>query len=535
MNPESFLQHFDEISEAPDAVSRLRRFILDLAVRGKLVAQDPGDEPAGELLNKIAAVEMPAGFPPKWWASKVGELLNIQYGKALPARDRKDHANVRVYGSNGVVGYCDSALAQEPAIIIGRKGSAGALNLCDGPSWTTDVAYFLIPPTFIDIRFLFFALHTFDLGSLSKGVKPGLSRKDAYQLSIVVPPLAEQHRIVAKVDELMTLCDELAAARAQRETRRDRLVASTLHGLNNGDDGPDACPSFKAPARFYFNHVPKFTARPEHVKQLRQTILGLAVRGRLVKQDPQDEPASELLNRINAERARLIKAGKLKGQKAPGSFDINSVPFQVPKGWAWARLQDVFLVVTDGDHQPPPKAQAGIPFLVIGNVRSGAIDFSGCRFVQEDYYETLDAAHRPANGDILFTLVGSYGIPVEVVNDFPFCVQRHIGILKPPSEISTRFLARALNSRFVFDQATRCATGIAQKTVPLAGLRKMFIPIPPLAEQHRIVAKVDELIVLCDDLEAGITTNVTVSSQFLEATLHQALGNQSKAEVAVPS
>jgi type I restriction enzyme, S subunit len=152
MNAERLLQHFDRIAEAPDAVAHLRRFILDLAVRGKLVDQDPNDEPALELYshpNKIATFDSGTG----WLMERFGQLLTMQYGKGLPTKERKERGKVPVFGSNGIVGFTDVALTDEPAIIIGRKGSAGALNLCLGASWTIDVAYFLIPPEFFDIRF----------------------------------------------------------------------------------------------------------------------------------------------------------------------------------------------------------------------------------------------------------------------------------------------------------------------------------------------------------------------------------------------
>jgi type I restriction enzyme S subunit len=146
MNAERLLQHFERISEAPDAIPRLRRFILDLAVRGKLVEQDPSDEPALELLKLVLKWGVTPTVPPGWISGVFGNLLEMQYGKGLPAKNRREQGDVPVFGSNGVVGYTDTALTDKPAIIIGRKGSAGALNLCDGPSWTTDVAYFLVPP-----------------------------------------------------------------------------------------------------------------------------------------------------------------------------------------------------------------------------------------------------------------------------------------------------------------------------------------------------------------------------------------------------
>ena len=242
---------------------------------------------------------------------------------------------------------------------------------------------------------------------------------------------------------------------------------------------------------------------PDAITRLRRFILDLAVRGKLVPQDPNDETASELLKRIAKEKARLVKVGEIKKSEDVAKLTAAVHHFSIPPGWAITNLQSVCNSVTDGDHLPPPKAEAGVPFLVIGNVRSQSIEFDGSRFVPQTYYEALDPIRRPRSGDLLYTLVGSYGIPVIVRDDQPFCVQRHIGILRPCALMDVNFLARTMESRFVFDQATICATGIAQKTVPLSGLRKLLLPLPPLAEQHRIVAKVDELMALCDSLEAA--------------------------------
>ena len=149
---------------------------------------------------------------------------------------------------------------------------------------------------------------------------PAINDSDFAVLPIPLPPLAEQHRIVAKVDELMALCDQLEAAKTEREQSRDRLVAASLHRLNSPadtaeTDAPDLparqADAFRDHARFVFEHLPRLTTRPEHIKQLRQTILNLAVRGKLVPQDPNDEPASELLKRIQAEKVRLVKEGKI--------------------------------------------------------------------------------------------------------------------------------------------------------------------------------------------------------------------------------
>jgi type I restriction enzyme S subunit len=255
------------------------------------------------------------------------------------------------------------------------------------------------------------------------------------------------------------------------------------------------------------------------IPRLRRFVLDLAVRGKLVAQDAGDEPAEELLKRIAKEKARLVNAGEIKDRISPRRNGEVASTSPVPHGWEMSDLQSVCTSVTDGDHLPPPKADEGVPFLVIGDVRTGTIEFSGDRFVSQEYYDALDPIRRPRSGDLLYTLVGSYGIPVIVTDDRPFCVQRHIGILRPSKEIDVGFLARSMESQFVFDQATNCATGIAQKTVPLSGLRNIDIRLPPLAEQRRIVGRVEELMALCDQLQAARAGERAVRDRLTTATL----------------
>jgi len=190
-------------------------------------------------------------------------------------------------------------------------------------------------------------------------------------------------------------------------------------------------------------------------------------------------------------------------------------------------------VITDGDHQPPPKASEGVPFLTIGNISGGTIDFNGCRFVTKDYFESLDAIRTPEHGDILYTVVGAtYGRPVVVTTERPFCVQRHIAILKPSRLMNRRYLLQLLSSAYVYSQATSALTGTAQPTVPLRPLRNFLAPLPPLAEQHRIVAKVDELMALCDQLEQQLNQADQQRRRLLEAVLAEALVEPETLEAA---
>jgi len=237
--------------------------------------------------------------------------------------------------------------------------------------------------------------------------------------------------------------------------------------------------------------------------QLRQSILQAAVQGKLVPQNPHDEPADKLLERIRTEKVRLVKEGKIKKDKPLPPITEDDVPYDLPDGWVWCRLINVCSVITDGDHQPPPKEEDGIPFLVISNISKGFFDFSNTRFVSHDYYKQLSNDKIAIKGDILFTVTGSFGIPVVVVENRQFCFQRHIALIRPLMHIYLEYLYRFLLSPLCYTQCVSVATGTAQKTVPLLGLRNLLLPLPPLAEQQRIVAKVDEFMTLCDELEAA--------------------------------
>lgn len=249
--------------------------------------------------------------------------------------------------------------------------------------------------------------------------------------------------------------------------------------------------------------APGSSATGYGIKKLRELILELAVRGKLVSQDPSDEPASALLERIQAEKAKLVVDGKIKKDKSLAKMTEKEKSFKLPKQWTWVKLADLVALVTDGDHQAPPKAKTGVPFLVIGNLNSGNVLLEGSRFVPEEYYDKLDWVKKPTKNDILYTVTGSYGIPVKVNISERFCVQRHVAIMKAIKSTPVDYLVLLLRSRYALQYASDIATGIAQKTVPLTGLRIMPIAMPPEAEQQRIVAKVDELMALCDRLEAG--------------------------------
>lgn len=228
-----------------------------------------------------------------------------------------------------------------------------------------------------------------------------------------------------------------------------------------------------------------------NAQDLKNSILQRAIEGKLVPQRKEEGTAKELLAKIRAEKARLVKEKKIKKSKPLPEITDEEKPFDIPDSWEWVRLDDICKSISDGDHQAPPKSEKGVPFLVISDVRSGKLNFKNTRHVPVEYFKTLSPERIPLKGDILFTVTGSYGIPVLINVDMEFCFQRHIALLKPMIEYT--FLSYMLESPFIKKQCDTVATGTAQKTVGLKSLKSLLLPLPPLYEQGRIITKIEEL------------------------------------------
>ncbi|TXN74888.1 restriction endonuclease subunit S [Methylobacterium sp. WL18] len=515
MNAERLLAHYERVADAPDAMARLRRFILDLAVRGKLVPQNAADEPAPELLERVEHERVDqADLPKGWHRAKVGTLLSFQYGKGLKSSERGNQGRVPVFGSNGVVGFTIEALASCPSIIVGRKGSAGALNLCNGPSWTTDVAYYVEPPSYFSIKFLLHALASLDLARLGKGVKPGLSRSDAYELVLCVPPLAEQLRIVAKVDELMTLCNEIEEAHTSREAVRDQLTTASLARLDTPN--PE---TFQADARCVLDALPALTTRASQIKAVRQTLLNLAVRGKLVAQDPNNETVSELLKQIAADKAeRAVSARDRRAtQIKPLVADV--VPFPLPSNWAWVSFGDI-MISRDGERIPVSREER--------EQRAKVYDYYGASGVIDKIDSFIFDKPLLLIGEDGANLVNR-STPIAFIARGKYWVNNHAHVLDGLSEAFLRYVELFINAI----DLKPYVTGAAQPKMNQAKMNSIPIALPPLAEQHRIVAKVDELMALCDRLEGCLRAGDEARSRLLEALVSEALTPNDSAELMV--
>ena len=364
MNADRFLAHYERIADAPDAISRMRQFILDLAARGKLVEQDPADEPASELLKRIAAekarlvktgeirkqpefftlaeIERAFDIPANWeWIPATYPAYGVSdLGKKVKTKDVLEIGAFPVVDQGKVLvrGFSDDSdkviRVERPLVLFGDHTRETKLIDFDFVVGADGVK--LLQPVIVFEKFYFLVLQWLPLDSRGYGRHFRLLKAS----NIPLPPLAEQHRIVAKVDELMAICNRLEAARADREATRDRLTAASLARLNAPNPDPA---TFRVHAAFALDTLAPLTTRPDQIKALRQTILNLAVRGKLVEQDPEDEPASELLRLIAVERNDLVAQKSLRREKSLAAIDSDEPPFGVPSGWEWSRIGDAVL------------------------------------------------------------------------------------------------------------------------------------------------------------------------------------------------
>lgn len=528
-------------------IDRLRALILDLAVRGKLVPQDAGDEPASELLKSIKSKKpgylstqglpkqrviaeplkhLPFELPASWAWTRLGEIAAyIQRGKSPKY---SEGSGVFVVSQRCVQwAGLDLAVAKEisrssfdnyepyrflrPNDLLWNSTGTGTIgrvialkHVPDGLVCDSHVTVVRCP--WMNARYLQFWLASNDVYGQIEVLAAGSTNQIEWTAQLAaaqvvpVPPLAEQQRIVAKVDELMALCDALERERAGAMAAHQALVEILLATLVNSADATDRACGWTRLER----HFDTLFTTDSSIDALKQTILDLAVRGKLVEQDARDEPAPTLLKRIAEEIADFCAENRITTARTERIEPAQQL-FDVPDGWAWSRLAGIFKVITDGDHQPPPKADQGVAFLTIGNVTTGKLVFDGCRLVPERYFKALAKYRTPRQGDILYTVVGAtYGRPALVETDRDFCVQRHIAILKPSASMDVRYMVVLLSSPIAYRQASEGTTGSAQPTIALRPLRNFLVPIPPLAEQRRIVAKVDALMALCDRIKTQL-------------------------------
>ena len=540
MNADRLLAHFDRIADAPDAVPRLRRFILDLAVRGKLVEQDPNDEPASELLKRIAAekarlvrageirksppldpvvpTEQPFAVPVSWeWVSSTYPAFGVSdLGKKIKTKEILESGEFPVVDQGKVLvrGYCNDlrkvVKVSEPLIVFGDHTRETKLIDFDFVVGADGVK--ILQPVGIDARFYHLALQWLPLENRGYGRHYRLLRSSY----IPLPPLAEQHCIVAKVDELMSICDRLEVARTEREATRDRLAAASLARLNTPD--PDRA-RFRNHAAFALDNLSPLTTRVDQIKALRQTILNLAVRGKLVEQDPTEGTGHDFLFELNKTRSTWETAGRVRKQKNKNAVTDDEKYFDLPTSWAWTKLIDVGQTQTGTSPSSANPELFGdfMPFVKPADLDGNEVNYGGSGLSEKG----VDHSRMAPENSVLMVCIGATLGKVNKTQR-AVCFNQQINCLTPFVKGITDFVAIALKASS-FQELAWSKAGIG--TLPIINKGKwevLPVPLPPLAEQHRIVAKVDELMAICDQFEASLANVDDTCGRLCDALLHEA-------------
>ena len=558
MNAKQLLTHFDRLADAPDAIPRLRRFILDLAVRGKLVEQDQNEGTGSSLLTEIergqaahvssrrlkkthkleglSFSDVPFQVPENWALVRLGQTLDLVNGRAFKPSDwtQTGLPIVRIQNLNNpfaAFNHYDGEVKEKFLIdsgdfLISWSGtpgtSFGAHIWMGGPAVLNQHIFkaILIGNVF-EPHFLKLAINArlFELIEQAHG-GVGLQHITKPKLEAVVltlPPLAEQHHIVAKVDELMALCDRLETARKEREATRDRLAAASLARLN----APDLDSAvFQNHAAFVLNNLTPLTTRPDQIKALRQSILNLAVRGKLVEQDPTDGEGGELLTLLKNTRIEWETAGRIRKQKGDRPVGEEERYLDTPANWVWARLSEIGQTQTG---TTPSSSNADlfgdyIPFIKPADLDGSEINYNGPGLSEEGIRHSR---LTPANSALMVCIGATLGKVNKTTR--PICFNQQINSLAPYLKDITAYILLALRSSdFQALAWSKAGTG----TLPIISKGKwevLPVPLPPLAEQHRIVAKIDELMAVCDRLEASLAAGEETRGRLVEAVLYEAL------------
>jgi type I restriction enzyme S subunit len=556
MSTDLLFEHFATLATAPDGIARLRELILQLAVQGKLGTQNAGDEPASILLkeilkerhlspnkknpNVISSEEIPFEIPRNWIFAKIGDISQIIRGISYTKGDEVPFAKENYAPllrsnniNNGVnfeklvyvpkdfieaqkwikIGDLIIAMSSGSANLVGKtaqiesefKGSVGAF--CG-----------IIRPTHLILKeylkyFFQCPYYRSTVSGFGQGIGiNNLGINNLQNILLPLAPLAEQHRIVAKVDRLMALCDELEARQQQERAGCLRLGTASLAGLQNathpeefGRQWAQVCDAFDV-----------ILDCPENVAVLRQTILQLAVQGRLGTQNPKDEPADKLFSRIKREREQVIKAKPIVIRPLE-----NPKLHTLPDHWIWVRLGDVLADIRYGTSEKSDPQFRGIPVIRIPNIGNGILNFNGMKYLQiKDEIDT----HKIKNGDLLTIrsngsrdLVGKCAVAKNIDRSIAFASYL---IRLRPILVNSEFLALVLSSQNVRDQfflSAKTTTGV--HNINTEELARTMLALPPLAEQHRIVAKVDALMVLCDALESRLKERAGVQGRLAGAVV----------------
>ena len=551
----------------PDGVSKLRGLILQLAVQGKLVPQDANDEPVAVLLEKIniekerlvkekkirkskplPPVEMGEilfEIPESWKWIRLNQIGDWGAG-ATPNRAKSEYygGSIRWLKSgelrDGYVSESDEKITESALkdcslrvnkcgdVLIAMYGATiGKVAILEVEATTNQAVCACTCFAGFYNRYLFLLLQAYKQHFSNQGAggaQPNISRTKIINTVAPLPPIEEQKRIVTKVDQLMALCDELEARQQKKQEARLRLNSAALDKLLTAHEPAEfahhwqrVCDNFDL---LYDN--------PETVGELRKAILQLAVQGRLVQQDPNDEPAEVLLEKIKAEKERLVKEGEIRKQKAFPPVKGSDGLFELPESWQWDRFVNVILSSEAGwSPQCEKREREGNEW---GVLKVSAVSWDVFKPHENKALPSKlepRSQHEVKVGDFLISRANTLELVAKsiVVEDSPpkLMMSDKLIRLHLSENVERRFFNIFNNCSTARGYYAKEASGTSSsmRNVSRECILKMPVPVPPVEEQKRIVSRVDQLMTLCDDLEAKLRQSQTDGGILMGAVVHK--------------
>ena len=530
-------------------IKKLRELILDLAVRGLLVPQDPNDEPASVLLKKIAtekerlikegkikkqkagikinSIQDPFKIPNNWAWAYLPETCHYQTGKTPPTKnptywtdspdgtpwvsiaDMNHYENILKTKKHVSEEAIKAVFKYKPVragtILMSFKLTLGKISKLDIDAFHNEAIISINVFDGIMQNFVYRFLPTRALAGNSKAAIKGntLNSESLASILLPIPPLAEQHRIVVKVDELMALCDSLEQQQEDSIQTHETLVETLLDALTNATDAS----AFQSAWQCVSENFDTLFITEHSIDKLKETILQLAVMGKLVPQDPNDEPASVLLEKIATERQDVTKKLKNNNSIYSASTKSSETKYRIPDQWGWTCL-GVIVEILDSSRKPISKrdrTKGAYPYYGA----SGIVDFIDSYIFDEPLVLIGEDGAKWGKGEHT-----AFGIQGKT------WVNNHAHVVRPNRlVILDKFLVSALAQQ----DLQRYITGITVPKLNQAKLKSILLPLPPLPEQHRIVAKIDELMALCDDLKQSLREAQTTQIHLTDAVVENAI------------
>lgn len=552
------LKHFKELTVRPKNAQELKGLILQLAIQGKLTSnwreENPNIEPASELLKRIqkerdrlikekkikkdkllpqiSKDETSYKIPKSWAWCRLQDVIKIYSGKGLTSAKMDKSGKIPVYGGNGVTGYHNIGNVDKPTIVIGRVGFyCGSIHLTEENAWVTDnafITYYSENNIYRD--FLLLLLRGTNLKEDENATaQPVISGRKVYPIVISIPPLKEQTTIVEVVDQLFKEVEQLEQLTVERIILKEDFVTSALNQLTSNNA--------KKEWEFLQAHFTSFFDETSNIKKLRETVLQLAVQGKLTVEwrlqrslsGAEVEDASILLKRIQKEKAQLIKEKKIKKEKPLPPIAKDEIPYELPEGWVWCRLGQTLLYSDSGkspDCEKRPVTDEEWGVLTTTAIQQNKFVESANKVLPINY--EINPKQIVEVGDILITRAGpinrtGIACKVDALQFNLILSDKTIRLKYIENSLFPDFLVLTLNSLSIRQLLLGKMIGMASSQVNIsqANIKGICFPFPPLEEQKAIVQKVNALMGLCDALEREVKQSQEWSEQLMHRCLRE--------------